>query len=441
MLKHAGRVHGSRLLLSILLIALTTWGAIEGYGTLRASALVDSLRAAGTTDVPAVIEQLTVYRRWADRRLLRMLRDSDESSRDRLHASLALLPVDPSQADYLGKRLLGIAPAELPVLREALAPYRNRLTPTLWAELKKARPDDPALLASAAALALYDPDAPRWSELGAKVAEALVQVNPILLGHWLDALRPVRVRLAGPLERIFLSGGAGAKHELATSILADYAADDPDRLAGLLVAADPKAYVVLFPVAERRAAQVLPHFKAELEKRAKSQGPALTEPAKDELAERQARAAVSLVRLGHSRDVWPLLRYSADPQLRSYIVNWLNPLGADPKQILAELDRLASVGRSAATSVERGAPVPDRKVITNAMAEILFQPETSIRRALILALVLTGPKPFLPASARPWSPGSSSYLSTTRMPVFMAHRPGLCGSGINTGSSERSPRA
>ena len=58
--------------------------------------------------------------------------------------------------------------------------------------------------------------------------------------------------------------------------------------------------------------------------------PLVSEPAKDELAERQARAAVALVRLGHPGDVWPLLRHSADPRLRSFIVNWLHPLGADP---------------------------------------------------------------------------------------------------------------
>jgi len=266
MMKHAGRVHGLRALGLVMLVSLITWGGIEGYGTLSASALVESLQKVGTPDAPAIIEQLSGYRRWADRRLVRALQSTDD--REHLHASLALLPVDPSQADYLGKRLLGAAPAELPVLRAALAPHRSRLTPTIWTELENARPGDPSLLASGAALALYDPEGPRWSELGGKVAEALVKVNPIFLGHWLDALRPVRGRLAGPLEKIFLRGGSDAEHELATSIIANYAADDPDRLARLLMAADPKAYLALFPIAERQAEKVFPHFKAELEKRA-----------------------------------------------------------------------------------------------------------------------------------------------------------------------------
>ena len=41
--------------------------------------------------------------------------------------------------------------------------------------------------------------------------------------------------------------------------------------------------------------------------------PLVSESAKDELAERQARAAIALVRLGHAGDVWPLLRHGADP--------------------------------------------------------------------------------------------------------------------------------
>src|SRR5262249_21184902 len=57
--------------------------------------------------------------------------------------------------------------------------------------------------------------------------------------------------------------------------------------------------------------------------------PVVAEEAKDRLAERQARAAVALIRLDRAESVWPLLRHSADPRLRSFIVNWLNPLGVD----------------------------------------------------------------------------------------------------------------
>ena len=58
--------------------------------------------------------------------------------------------------------------------------------------------------------------------------------------------------------------------------------------------------------------------------------PVITEETKDRLAKRQARAAVALLRMGKTEEVLPLLRHSSDPRLRSFIVNWLSPLGADP---------------------------------------------------------------------------------------------------------------
>src|SRR5262249_40229511 len=142
-----------------------------------------------------------------------------------------------------------------------------------------------------------------------------------------------------------------------------------------------------------------------------------SERLKDERAQRQARAAVALIRLGHAHEVWPLLRHSADPRLRSFLVNWLNPLGADPRVLAAELDRL-NVRRGSpdpAGDVRRGSPDPavgpteglqsgeprgdqrsppwqgqetlsQQQATPRKMESILFHPETSARRALILAL-------------------------------------------------------
>ena len=77
--------------------------------------------------------------------------------------------------------------------------------------------------------------------------------------------------------------------------------------------------------------------------------------------------------MGKAEEVWPLLRHSADPRLRSFIVNWLSPLGADPKTLAAELDRLPA----------NAPPTPAEG--QQLMDAILFHPETSQRRALILA--------------------------------------------------------
>ena len=93
--------------------------------------------------------------------------------------------------------------------------------------------------------------------------------------------------------------------------------------------------------------------------------PVITEETKDQLAERQARAAVALLRMGKAGEIMPLLRHSADPRLRSFIVNWLSPLGADPKTLAAELDRLPPTAK----------PTPAQG--QQFMDAMLFHPETS----------------------------------------------------------------
>ncbi len=151
MMKRASQVHGLRALGLVMLISAITWAGIEGYGTLRALALVDSLLKVATPDVPAIVVQLSGYRHWADPQLVRVVQDTDDRSREHLHASLALLPVDASQVTYVFNRLIAASPGELPVLRDALNAHCSTLTPKLWSVLESAKPGDASLLPAACA--------------------------------------------------------------------------------------------------------------------------------------------------------------------------------------------------------------------------------------------------------------------------------------------------
>jgi formylglycine-generating enzyme required for sulfatase activity len=381
MMRQAGHLHGVRGLGLAILIALTTWGGIESYGNLQASALVGSLKSAGTAEVLPIVKDLSVYRRWAVLRLTRMLQESDDQSRDHLHASLALLEVDPSQVDYLSKQLLRAVPPELPILRTALQPHRSQLTPGLWSELRNAKVGDPSLLASAGALALYDPETPSWMDQGDKVAQALATVSSRDLGPWLEVLHPVRITLKSPLARIFRDKGRSETvRSQATDILADYAKDDPELLADLLMDSDPDSFETLFLVVDREEVRARAYsvsaFQAELRKDwATIEKGANSEQAKESLAQRQARAAIALIRLGHiGEEIWRHLEHSADPRLRSYIVNSMKPLGGDPRILADALDHVPAPAQ----------PTPAKgQQFTDA---VLFHPETSKRRALILAL-------------------------------------------------------
>jgi eukaryotic-like serine/threonine-protein kinase len=386
MMTRAGGVHGSRILAALVLLGLLTWGSIEGYGSLRALGLVEKLAAARTADLPAIIGQLKDYRRWADPRLKTLVQTSDETSREKLHARLALLPADASQLPFLEKHLLEATSAELPVIRDALKCHREKLVPGLWTVLDAAKPGDVNLLPAASALADYDATSSRWESVGGKVAQALVSANPVLLGPWLDALRPVRDKLNARLVAVFRDKEhPETEHALATNILADYAHDDPNLIVGLLMDADPKAYLVFFPLAQHHEAKTLSILRAKIREEANLiQREMNPEPIKDRLAEQQARAAIALLRMGKLAEVMPLLHHSADPRLKSFIINWLNPLGADPKMLDAELERLPATAK----------PIPAEG--QQFMDAVLFHPETSQRRALIQALGTYGTEGFSP---------------------------------------------
>src|SRR5882724_3722320 len=74
---------------------------------------------------------------------------------------------------------------------------------------------------------------------------------------------------------------------------------------------------------------------------------------RDALARRQAQAAIALTRLGKTERLWPLLRHSPDPTLRSYLIRDLGRSGISPELIIQRLE---------------------------------VEPDTSTRRALILTL-------------------------------------------------------
>jgi hypothetical protein len=107
---------------------------------------------------------------------------------------------------------------------------------------------------------------------------------------------------------------------------------------------------------------------------------------------------LALVRLKPGDEVWDLLRYSPDPRLRSFIVNWLHPLGADPRTIADQLDRISATAKPT--------PAPGQSF----MDAVLFHPGTAQRRALILALGTFGTED-LP-------PGEPERLIAKLLPLY-----------------------
>ncbi|HLN31251.1 MAG TPA: protein kinase [Gemmataceae bacterium] len=371
MMRKGGKYHAVRGMLVGGLLAVATFTGLaireqvnEQRKATQAAGLVHSLLNADTAQVPAIIDGMGEYRRWTDPLLREENDKAEDKPRPKLHVSLALLRVDAGQVDYLMGRLLKATPQEVPVVSNALLPYKDRLLDKLWAVVEKpGKGEEQQRLRAASVLAKYDPDSERWVKVQEAVANDLVAVPASYLSLWMDSLRPVRQKLLAPLSAVYRNASRReTDRSLATDVLADYAADQPQVLADLLIDADEKQFAVIYPKFKDRGEQGLPVLTGEIDKKLPSDLPSSDE-SRERLAKRQANAAVALLKMDRPDKVWPLLKHSPDPRVRSYLIHRLSPLGADAKAIVKRLDE---------------------------------EPEVTIRRALILSLGEFGEKDFTP---------------------------------------------
>jgi formylglycine-generating enzyme required for sulfatase activity len=217
----------------------------------HAQAMVRRLLEAELLDVSNIVSQMRRLRKWTEPLLRREQQAAAEKSKAKLHTALALLAVDESQLDDLYEWLLQADSAAFPTLIDMLAEHRGQLKSKLWPDAESAHSEERRLRA-AAALAAYDPLDPRWRTICDDVVRSLTRVKPEFLGDWKDALRPVRSELIGPLCAIFRNHDLGELQQaLATSTLADYAADDVRLLADLIADATPRQFAELVPVLAR----------------------------------------------------------------------------------------------------------------------------------------------------------------------------------------------
>lgn len=332
----------------------------------HAAGLVHAVLNADTAQTPAIIDEMVEYRKWTDALLRNESQSAAANSRQQLHASLALLPVDPGQVDYLYARLLVAQPQEVAVLRDALEAHKDGLLDKLWAVVEAPqKAHEPQRLRAAAALAKYDPESEKWAQAQELVGDNLVTVPAVYLSLWMQALRPVRTKLLPQLSAVYRDAGRpSVERSLATDILADYAADDAHTLADLLMDADDHQFAAIFLKLKERGEQGLPFLSGEIDINLPADLPSSDEK-REKLAKRQASAAVALLRMNQAEKVWPLLKHSPDPRVRSYLIHRLATMGADAEAILKRLDE---------------------------------EPDISVRRALLLSLGEFSETQLLPAA-------------------------------------------
>jgi formylglycine-generating enzyme required for sulfatase activity len=335
-------------LAAILLVVAVGWlwiraQNIEQNNRTRAEGLVDQLKKAEIGEVPAIVEKLGPYRRWADPLLREEDAQTPAGARQKLHLELALLPVDPSKLAELRDRLPIISPAEFVVVRDFLPRYTlpdvfaGNVVEPLWKVALGTVPLDSKRkqqerFQAACALATYAPDDRRWGQINTLVSDRLMTLEASALVEWRKALRSAKGQLIEPLTSIFRDARQKEQARIyAAETLADYSAERPDELFNLLADAAQFQFAVLF---ERLAVNKDKAVALAEDKIAEKPSKTATEGQKETLAQRQANAAVALLQLGAPERVWPILKQSPDPTVRSYLIHRISAFGGDPQAII-----------------------------------------------------------------------------------------------------------
>jgi formylglycine-generating enzyme required for sulfatase activity len=225
------------------------------------------------------------------------------------------------------------------------------------------------------------------AQVAVAIVNELVALPAADLTTWKDALRPVRVKLLAPLSVVYRSiNRSEQERSLARDLLADYAADQPQVLADLVMDADEKQFAVMYPKFKDCGEQGLSALAGEIEKNLPADLPS-SDDSREKLAKRQANAAVALLRMNQPEKVWPLLKHSPDPRVRSNLIQRLSPLGADGKIIVKQLHR---------------------------------ETDLAIRRALLLSLGEFSEKDLTPADGRALLPKLKDMYRTAADPGLHA---------------------
>jgi len=389
MMSRATRLHSLRSALALAgLVALISIGVVvrtrvaRDREATRIEGLVGGLVSAEPNQVPAIIKELDAKPEIAATYLSPLLAANAatvDAKRARLHARLARVSRDRALVEPLLEELLTSKVGYVAPIRQQLRPYAGELTEKLRAILRDEKAESDRRFRAAMALADYVPEseAASWSRQDLKfVAEQLVSSNAEFQPLLRDALRPIRARLLGDLERIFADSKATAAQQLsAANAFRDYAAGDILKLSQLLALATPEQFAVLYQIV---AASPAPATIADLARIAATLPPVeLGSVERISYGQRRANAAATLLRLGEREKVLPVFEMTDDPEALTQFLFRCRPRGVGVDALLECLERVSDAPKDRY-------PKNTRYALLLALGEFSLEEIPESRRAALL---------------------------------------------------------
>jgi formylglycine-generating enzyme required for sulfatase activity len=354
-MRAASRHHMQRVALGAAMIALLTIAglAFKQWNDARlmdreADNLVARIETADFSKLADELPKVAALQSIIAPKLQGALDQSGPDSPERLKLSLGLLPSDPNQVDYLLQRLQTAQTPYVKLLIDQLRPHKDKILDSLWnaAEGTEAK----TWLPTASALADYDPNNPRWSGIAAKISDALVRENALRVSTWIDLLRPAALQLNPELARIYAATPDATRSQtqidLATEILETYASKDFGTLHELILTGKPEQFARMFNEYEAFKKEAIDQLRIEVARRLEPEEnakPEEIEQARLALIERQANAAVALMRLEDPQPIYQFLTIDRDPEALSQFIYRIRGREVSPSLLIRSFRELEQI--------------------------------------------------------------------------------------------------
>ena len=325
----------------------TYWYVQRSARTTRVEGLVASLVESDPERLVENIEKLNSEFEAAEP-LLRKNISAEASNPDNerriLHSKLALVAKDPSLIEDVTEAYFSKGVSYLLPIRQILTTRGDSLTEPMTTRLKDSAEKPEARFRAAVALAEFQkqPSDLDWDrETTTFVAEQLVSANPEFQPIYRKGLRPIKAKLIDSLSSLCTDKSLKETQSLsAANSLADFAGDDPLKIAVLLIDATPEQYAILYPLIEKDpTAQAV----SKLKEVASSLPPDdLGSVPRIAFGQKRANAAVTMLKLGEKESVLPVFNWTDDPEALTQFIFRCKPRGI-PVETLLDLLDLVSV--------------------------------------------------------------------------------------------------
>lgn len=306
----------------------------------KTDTLVSSLATADADEVPQLLAELRGYASWAKPKLQGRLQKTDKGSPEELKLSLALLADDPEQSSTLLRHLSSATPREIQLIRTELLKHgsQQNIGP-LWKLATDGAASDASRFNAACVLSALAPEDDRWSEIGEEVSQQLVHTlsrSPRDYETLVEMFKEVRVALSAALGNLIRDPTLTAlQRETTLNVLTEYAFDQPAVLCDVAIDSDIDTFTRLFPMIETQAGESITWLTNEI---GRSLNETDDQREKERLGQRQATAAIALMRLSQEAKAIPLLTHRSDPRAGSWFVERVEDYKVSPESLTANLD-------------------------------------------------------------------------------------------------------